>query len=449
MAVVYLGQDLLLGRTVAVKAVRPEAAASRVARARFQQLATAAAGLEHPNIVSILDVGEERGTPYAVMEYVPGESLREVNENEGPFAPEDVAALLDQVSAALDHAHVHGVVHQNLKPSNILVESNGISRVVDFGAASVSNELDSADYAAPEQANRLMPTPSSDIYSLGVIAYEMLTGSLPFTADTAAATAMRHVHEMPLPPSSLMPGIPPAVDSTVLRALEKDPARRFSSAGSFAEAMSLAANPAQPLIRRGIAQETASGDQNVLSRAPRFEDEILFESEIWPFREPFEPVGRHKNRWARAGVGLAAALGLAAVIFFGFLLAPRLADLSDDDGDNGGTQAGAASAGSSPTQTAGDPTSSAGGDHTVVVSVPNLSGLSMAEARATVLNLGLLIELRDPVYSDTIPANSVAEQDPPASTDVARGTSVVVKLSRGSANASGSKSSDPATADDG
>jgi len=246
MAIVYLGHDLLLDRPIAVKALRPEFAADRAAREQFGLIAAGAAGFSHPNIVTTIDIGEVAGTPFVVMEYVAAETLQEVIANEGPFGPDDVAGLLEQVASALDYIHERGVAHRNLSSLNILIEPSGVARLINIGLGRGTPDLvlfrpgaplAPAHFMSPEEANGLSPTPSSDIYALGVIAYTMLSGTPPFQADSAATLAMQHIHQAPQPPSQRFGGIPERVDGIVLRALEKDPSRRFTTAGAFARAI--------------------------------------------------------------------------------------------------------------------------------------------------------------------------------------------------------------------
>ncbi len=245
-AIVYRGRDLLLNRSVAIKILRAQYTGDPNYRARFQREAQAVASFAHPNIIDIYDVGEVGGAPYIVMEYVPGDTLKEIIRTEGPFAADDVAALIEQVAAALDYAHARGIVHRDVKPQNILVTREGLAKVVDFGIAKGPGDLSltdagmaigSAHYLSPEQASGLPATPISDVYALGVIAYEMLAGRLPFDADTAVGVAMLHVNQAPTPPDEIDFEVPPPAADIVLRALEKDPTRRFPSCGAFAEAL--------------------------------------------------------------------------------------------------------------------------------------------------------------------------------------------------------------------
>jgi serine/threonine-protein kinase len=245
-AVVYLGHDLLADRPVAVKALRPRFTADRAVREQFGRDASVGAGLIHPNIVQILDFGEDTGTPYVVMEYLESEPLQDVIKNEGPFGPDDVAGLLEQAAAGLDYAHERGIVHRIVTPWNILVSQTGVAKLINIGRPTGGSSPDPNRFAtgpvpehfvSPEQANGLPPTPSSDIYSLAVIAYAMLTGTLPFHASTPAEIAAAHVRVPPAPPSRRLPGIPMSVDAVIFRALEKDPSLRFPTAGAFARAM--------------------------------------------------------------------------------------------------------------------------------------------------------------------------------------------------------------------
>src|SRR5688500_12324987 len=246
MATVYLGHDLLLGRDVAIKSPRPQFSADPGFRARFEREARAAAALSHPNIIDVYDVGEDDGTPFIVMELVRGQSLKAIIAADAPFHPDDVAELLEQIGGALDYAHARGYVHRDIKPGNILVDEHGRARLVDFGIAKgladgdlteAGASLGTVGYLSPEQAAGLMATPASDVYSAGVVAFEMLTGELPFAAETPVGVAMRHVHDPAPRPSQVVPALPPQVDPIILRALAKDPTKRWGSAGAFARAL--------------------------------------------------------------------------------------------------------------------------------------------------------------------------------------------------------------------
>ncbi|MCS7295075.1 MAG: protein kinase, partial [Chloroflexota bacterium] len=246
MAVVYRGYDLVLDRPVAIKVLRGQFAADASFLRRFEREAQAAARLSHPNIVSVYDVGRDDGTRYIVMEYVPGKTLKQLILEHAPFSLDEAIHIVRQVAAALDYAHQHGLVHRDIKPQNILVDERGFVKVTDFGIAKGLTDVSLTEagfgmgtvhYVSPEQARGEPATPASDIYALGVVLYEMLTGRLPFDADNPIGLAMQHVHEAPPPPRQFNPNIPPAVEAIILRALAKDPRQRFPTAGALAQAL--------------------------------------------------------------------------------------------------------------------------------------------------------------------------------------------------------------------
>jgi predicted Ser/Thr protein kinase len=246
MAEVWRAQDTALGRTVALKILRPQYSADPEFLARFRQEARAAANLAHPNIVNVFDIGEADDRHYIVMEYVDGADLKELIRGAAPFAVERALNLATQIAAAVGHAHRAGIVHRDLKPQNILVSGDGRVKVTDFGiaramaAASLTETgvvLGTAHYLAPEQAAGRPVTPATDVYALGVVMYEMLTGRTPFDADTSVAVAMQHLHDTPPPLQQLNPRVPDSVAAVINRALAKDPARRFTDANAMVGAL--------------------------------------------------------------------------------------------------------------------------------------------------------------------------------------------------------------------
>lgn len=243
MAVVYQARDQVLHRTVAVKVLREQFAGDSEFVERFRREALAAASLSHPNIVNVYDVGREGSIHFIVMEYVPGETLKNIIRREAPLSPLRVARIGRQVCEALAHAHEHGVIHRDIKPHNILITPDGRAKVTDFGiahagtAATLTDNgtvMGSVQYFSPEQATGRPSCPQSDLYAVGVVLYEMLTGRVPFVGDTAVAVALKHVHEAPRPPSRYNPDIPPQLERVVLRALAKDKERRYHTAWEMA-----------------------------------------------------------------------------------------------------------------------------------------------------------------------------------------------------------------------
>jgi serine/threonine-protein kinase len=238
MADVYLAEDQELGRRVAIKILNDRHAADDSFIERFRREAKNAAGLSHPNIVSIYDRGEAEGTYYIAMEYLDGRSLKELIVSRGPAPVKIAIDYARQILAAVGFAHRHGIVHRDIKPHNVLVGPEGRLKVTDFGIArsgasqmtEVGSIIGTAQYLSPEQARGAPVDQTSDLYSVGVVLYEMLTGQVPFTGDTPLEIAMKHLSEVPVPPSELRPEVPHDLDSVVLRALAKDPHERYQSA---------------------------------------------------------------------------------------------------------------------------------------------------------------------------------------------------------------------------
>lgn len=243
MADVWRAHDAELGRDVAIKVLHENFARDREFVERFRREATAAAGLQHPNVVSVYDRGSWEDTSYIAMELIEGAPLRELI-NRGLTTGEAVE-VTRQVLAAAGFAHSRGIVHRDLKPMNVLIDRDGRIRVTDFGIARAGNSeitqtgsvMGTAQYISPEQAQGMEVGPTSDIYSIGIILFEMLTGRVPFDGENAVAIAMKQVTEEPPLPSSINPQIGPALDAVVMRALAKDPAQRFQTAAEMAAAL--------------------------------------------------------------------------------------------------------------------------------------------------------------------------------------------------------------------
>ncbi len=238
MARVLLAEDADLHRPVALKILSGRYAGDAAFVERFTREARAVAALNHPNIVQIYDRGTVNGQPYIAMEYVEGETLKHLISRDAPLPPKRVIDIALQILAALRSAHKKDVIHRDIKPQNILLLADGRVKVTDFGiaragASEMTEEgsvVGTAQYLAPEQARGLAVGPSADLYSTGVVIYEMLTGRVPFLGDSSVAIAMKHVQERPTPPRLVTPGIPPELEAVVMRALEKDPLLRYRTA---------------------------------------------------------------------------------------------------------------------------------------------------------------------------------------------------------------------------
>ena len=245
-AVVYRGLDVRLQRPVAVKVLRSGLAADPEALARFRREAQAAASLVHPNVVAVYDYGESGDLYYIVLELLPGPTLREFLRAKGPLSTGRAVAIAGQILAGLQAAHARGLVHRDVKPQNVLFGEDGAVKVADFGIAralsapaltSVGEAIGTAHYLSPEQARGEPAGPASDVYSTGVVLYEMLAGAPPFDGDTNLALALKHISAEPPLLASVAPHVPPALSTVVHRALAKDPAERFAGAGEMAAAL--------------------------------------------------------------------------------------------------------------------------------------------------------------------------------------------------------------------
>jgi serine/threonine-protein kinase len=323
MGVVYRGRDRVLDRTVAVKVLPAEHAEDRTLVERFVREARAAARLSHPNIVAVYDTGQEANVRYIVMEYVPGSSLAELLRERGPLEVPEAVDIAAQVASALAAAHGAGIIHRDIKPANVMVLPSGSTKVLDFGIARAAADgaltrttmvLGSAPYIAPEVALGGSADERSDIYSLGCVLYEMLTGKPPFIGDLPAALMYQHANAAPRPPREVDPAIPGSLDALVMRMLAKRPDDRPQDAAQLVPALRAALRePAVPaataaataLAPTALSRTAAAPARVAPSAAARASDS----------REPPPPRRSFQRAWIALGAVIAALLvGIAVAL---------------------------------------------------------------------------------------------------------------------------------------
>jgi serine/threonine-protein kinase len=409
MAEVSLARDQLLDRPVAIKVLFPEFATDPAFVERFRREATAAANLNHPNIVGVYDWGEAEGTYFIVMEYVDGRTLSEILRADGPLHPDRVADVGSDVAAALGFAHRNGVVHRDVKPGNVLVDQNGLVKVADFGIAraisattddnltQVGTVMGTATYFSPEQARGDAVDPRSDIYSLGVVLYELSVGRPPFSGDSPVGIAYKQVHESPVPPRQLNPAVPPALEAIILKCLAKNPVNRYPSAEDlradlrrFREGNRILAEPVMaPPIDPGATGVMAATTTVVPATAGGPRRPIRYEEEEYD-DEPRRSSG------AFLAVLVVLLLVLAGMLF----LLARTLGLGDDD------------------------------PSVPLVTVPNVVGEPEVAAKQTLEALGLEVVITTEA-NDIEEAGNVFAQDPENGTKVEENSTITLKVSSG------------------
>jgi eukaryotic-like serine/threonine-protein kinase len=321
MADVYCAEDSHLGRQVAIKVLHRRFAQDQEFVERFRREAKSAAGLSHPNVVGVFDRGEHEGTYYIAMEFLTGRTLKDIVTAEAPLPQERVIDIGTQILEAAGFAHRHGVIHRDFKPHNVIVDEHGHGKVTDFGIAragasemtETGSIMGTAQYLSPEQAQGHAVTATSDIYSIGVMLYEMLAGRLPFEGDSAVAVALKHLSEPPPPISQWRPDVHPALEAVVMAALAKDPSQRWQSAEDLAAA--LEASRAQIEGGHNGGQDTAA-----FAPIPMPANDAAAATQVAggappvfaPVTEPHEQRGR---RWPWFTIGILTLALIAALLY--------------------------------------------------------------------------------------------------------------------------------------
>jgi len=321
MADVYCAEDSHLGRQVAIKVLHRRFAQDQEFVERFRREAKSAAGLSHPNVVGVFDRGEHEGTYYIAMELLTGRTLKDIVTAEAPLSQERVIDVGTQILEAAGFAHRHGVIHRDFKPHNVIVDEHGHAKVTDFGIAragasemtETGSIMGTAQYLSPEQAQGHAVTATSDIYSIGVMLYEMLAGRLPFEGDSAVAVALKHLSEQPPPISHWRPDVHPALEAVVMAALAKDPAQRWQSAEDLAAALEAAR--AQIEAGHNGGQDTAA-----FAPIPMPADDATAATEIAGAPAPAlapvaEPRAQRERRWPWFTIGILTLALIGALLY--------------------------------------------------------------------------------------------------------------------------------------
>jgi eukaryotic-like serine/threonine-protein kinase len=416
MADVHLGLDARLGRKVAIKLLKPSLANDPAFRTRFRQEAQAAARMAHPSIVRVFDAGEEIArdssgrelqVPFIVMEHVEGRLLKDLVA-QGPMPAEQAIQIVSGILTALEYSHRAGVVHRDIKPGNVMVTSTGQVKVMDFGIARAISDssatiaqtsaiLGTAQYFSPEQARGEAVDARTDLYSTGVVLYELLTGRPPFKGETAVATAYQHVSEAPVPPSNLNPAITPALDAVVLHALAKDRFERFQTAADFAHDLEAAGAgkvpERQPVADDfssalfGVNPSSSAAAETVLRRLATDDDD----SDRVPRTQSRPPVA-----WIWGGIAMLVVILVGAGFWIFSLQGQPL------------------------------------GTGSAAVEVPELVGLDIEEATQVLTDAELdYTQTTQSTEDEDFPEGTIMEQTPAAGTKVGPGTTVRLVVSSG------------------
>ncbi|HVS28189.1 MAG TPA: Stk1 family PASTA domain-containing Ser/Thr kinase [Solirubrobacteraceae bacterium] len=451
MAEVWSAQDLQLGRKVALKLLHRRFSEDPEFVERFHREASSAAGLQHPNVVSVYDRGEWDGTYYIAMEFLEGRSLKQVVSTDAPMDPVAAIDIVIGILRAARFAHKRGIIHRDLKPPNVILDEEGRVKVTDFGIAragasditETGSIMGTAQYLAPEQAQGRAVSASADIYAIGVVLYELTTGRVPFEGDSAVTIALKHVAEAPVPPAAINPAMAPELSDTILRALEKDPSQRFPDADAFIAQLEHVRG--QILAGVAVGQDTASFALPVSDP-----HEPLAGDPLVPY-EPAAPGSRTPWWWAVVVVALIAGAGFAAYTLTrpvktavpnvigldvshaqtlltsrGFKLAPPVRQANPAPKD---TVVGQAPTGGTKIDKS-KPVTLSVSDGPAQLPVPNVRGQAEADAKRALMRAGFQVKARKG-FSAKVAAGLVAKTDPPVGTQVPRSSLVTLVISKG------------------
>ena len=482
MAVVYKAKDRLLNRYVAIKILRPEFTQDEQFLESFKRESQAAAGLQHPNIVSIYDVGRTGNINFIVMELVDGRPLSDLIKEKGRLDYKTTIDIAKQMASALSIAHKHQIIHRDVKPHNIMITSDGVAKLTDFGIArAVSNATMVADtskiigsvhYFSPEQARGAYVDERSDIYSLGIVMFEMLTGRVPFDGETPVEVALKHINEDVPSPAKLVPGIPPALDKIVLKATDKYQTERYKSVDEMLEALKNVEFVTQMVGDRVFAAESEPKprrDESLVAPVMSSRREDREQEMVIAPANPRKPKAKSddkkkKKRAIIIGVAAAAILALFGILYVSGIIGGggKEVTVPDVKGMSYSEAKEVLEAKGLKIEKADEPIASQKIEKGKIVSqtpsknskvkkgrtvrvilsagntelkVPDLKGLSYKEAKTLLSEMGLQISKGDEVDSDSVAEGLIASQYPSAKTKVDKGDIITVNISKGKKDA--------------
>lgn len=411
MAVVYKAKDRLLNRYVAVKILRPEFTRDAQFIESFRKESQAAAGLQHPNIVNVYDVGKEGNIYFIVMELIDGRPLSDIIEENGPLDYRNVIEIGKQVAAALSLAHKNHIIHRDVKPHNIMITKDGVAKLADFGIAKAISSstivnkdeggqvMGSVHYFSPEQARGKYVDEKSDVYSLGIVLYEMLTGEVPFDGDNPVEIALMHINEDIKPPSHIIDNVPPALEKIILKATDKYQTNRYENAEVMFEDLNnvdfLSKKIGDNILMEGAARKKKPvkiNDENEEKLNAIISDKGGKKSSKNKSKSSDE-----KSKFKKALPWIIALIALIIVgAVGGYFLSSKFLD-----------------------------------DDNKKIEVPSLKGMTYDEASDELDSLNLKIEKGDDVYSAEIEKGKIVSQSPIAKTKVKKGSKIKVNISKG------------------
>lgn len=447
MAEVFKGKDHKLNRYVAVKVLKEEFRDNDGFVKKFKEEAQAAAGLAHPNIVNVYDVGDENGIYYIVMELVEGITLKNYIERKGRLTIKEATSIAIQVSAGLEVAHNNHIVHRDIKPQNIIISREGKVKVTDFGIAkattsqtTTSSAMGSVHYASPEQARGGYVDHRSDIYSLGIVMYEMVTGRVPFDGETAVTVAVKHLQEQMVPPSKYCPEIPYSLEQIIKKCTEKSPDRRYQDIGDlmadlkqslvdpdgdFVQMVDLDEQAKTVIMTKGTTSKVKESRRVNLSKDEDEDEDDEEEDEDSEEDEDDEELSPTVERaMTIAGVVLAVIIVIIMLLLFSKVLGIGKKS-NTDTSDSQQTE-----------QSADEEDDSSSASQGNTVNMPSLLGKTYAEARTVLEELGLKIERGESEKSNQYSAGQIIAQSEESGNSVKVGTTVTVTLAAAGSTAS-------------